>query len=972
MTIIQEPIKAAIWHSLNHYAFADAIFLAERLFAEVASSDSLFLLATAYYRSGKPKITQMLLDKHGMTMPECKLLYAQCAWELEEYAKVEQIFGLNFSPRQLNGSQYITNIINDIHSEFGESSCFALSLLGRTYLRTERPDLAEHCLLASLKQNPFLWVPFEKMCQAGKRPNPNEIFNVDNFIAFRSQFPVFQTSGINSQQQRVSQPRRKSLSKDLELENNAPDPTSILRSKQLQNRNYLSEQQQTAPVPMSVTPSSVFSMKSGFPTAVGKSQTPIHSTKLAPTSHLHAEHMVTPPPTRVDFAGIISTSGSLKPLPSSTTSQKDQTIATPGGEFFRSTPAGDHRSDWDSSIDSITSGISNQTLRRSTRTQQRIGRGLISGPTTLSPLTPSFGILPLADTPSPVLDRGVSMVTPADIIQQQEFAAPLKKMITRQSRKPHSTDQSSNNAAGKLNFTSENTPRLTSHNNTNTSNQSSTPSNQQSMPVRRSTRIFANAGNSIKENNRNAGKQKFNQPKASMKRNTRTRQSTTKSARDLSEEISKADILSHEKQNLQNIAGNINNQSQMLSSQRCAVEGLMTLLRDIGHGYLALCQYKCKDAINIFNSLSPHQRNTGWVLSALGRAHFELTEYNEAANIFQELRTIVPHHLQGLEIYSTTLWHLQKEVELSRLARDMKELDKLCSETWCAIGNCFSLQRDHSSAVNFFHRAIQLDAQSSYAYTLLGHEMGLIEDLDGALTCYRNAVKWNPRHYNAWYGIGTIYYKQEKFKIAEIHFRKAFAINPQNSVLLCHIGIVQHALKQTTSAIRTLDTAVEMEPRNPLCKFHRANVLFAAERYEDAARELKELKEMVPKESLVHFLLGKVYKKLKQNHLAVISFSWAMDLDPKGANNQIKEAIDKQHLPDDEEDDMSEREDTATDGSVLEPSLLEHSPTDMNANSDIFGRGGLFQETTIRNDFQDRRRNHDNAAAHQDSDSESL
>lgn len=32
-----------------------------------------------------------------------------------------------------------------------------------------------------------------------------------------------------------------------------------------------------------------------------------------------------------------------------------------------------------------------------------------------------------------------------------------------------------------------------------------------------------------------------------------------------------------------------------------------------------------------------------------------------------------------------------------------------------------------------------------------------------------------------------------------------------------------------------------------------------------------------------------------------MNFSWAMDLDPKGANNQIKEAIDKRYLPDDEE-----------------------------------------------------------------------
>ena len=40
------------------------------------------------------------------------------------------------------------------------------------------------------------------------------------------------------------------------------------------------------------------------------------------------------------------------------------------------------------------------------------------------------------------------------------------------------------------------------------------------------------------------------------------------------------------------------------------------------------------------------------------------------------------------------------------------------------------------------------------------------------------------------YGVGMIYYKQEKFSLAEMHYRKALAINPQSSVLLCHIGVV--------------------------------------------------------------------------------------------------------------------------------------------------------------------------------------
>ena len=38
--------------------------------------------------------------------------------------------------------------------------------------------------------------------------------------------------------------------------------------------------------------------------------------------------------------------------------------------------------------------------------------------------------------------------------------------------------------------------------------------------------------------------------------------------------------------------------------------------------------------------------------------------------------------------------------------------------------------------------------------------------------------------------------------------------------------------------------------------------------------------------------LFQVHNKLGNTHHALMHFSWAMDLDPKGANSQIKDALD--------------------------------------------------------------------------------
>ncbi|CAN0482108.1 unnamed protein product, partial [Laminaria digitata] len=42
------------------------------------------------------------------------------------------------------------------------------------------------------------------------------------------------------------------------------------------------------------------------------------------------------------------------------------------------------------------------------------------------------------------------------------------------------------------------------------------------------------------------------------------------------------------------------------------------------------------------------------------------------------------------------------QVELSYLAQKVSEFDRLSPHTWCVVGNCFSLQKEHETALRFF------------------------------------------------------------------------------------------------------------------------------------------------------------------------------------------------------------------------------------------------------------------------------
>ena len=53
----------------------------------------------------------------------------------------------------------------------------------------------------------------------------------------------------------------------------------------------------------------------------------------------------------------------------------------------------------------------------------------------------------------------------------------------------------------------------------------------------------------------------------------------------------------------------------------------MELLRDLGTAYQHLAQYNCRKAIECLEALPPQHYNTGWVLSLMGKAYFELSDF---------------------------------------------------------------------------------------------------------------------------------------------------------------------------------------------------------------------------------------------------------------------------------------------------------------------------------------------------------
>lgn len=185
----------------------------------------------------------------------------------------------------------------------------------------------------------------------------------------------------------------------------------------------------------------------------------------------------------------------------------------------------------------------------------------------------------------------------------------------------------------------------------------------------------------------------------------------------------------------------------------------------------------------------------------------------QARRAFTFLQQQEPYRIQSMEQLSTLLWHLADLPALSHLSQSLISISRSSPQAWIAVGNCFSLQKDHDEAMRCFRRATQVDEGCAYAWTLCGYEAVEMEEYERAMAFYRTAIRTDARHYNAWYvlffffffffrtrrhrqltkkryGMGLVYLKTDRPRYAEHHFRRAVEINPTNPVLLCCVGMV--------------------------------------------------------------------------------------------------------------------------------------------------------------------------------------
>lgn len=303
-----------------------------------------------------------------------------------------------------------------------------------------------------------------------------------------------------------------------------------------------------------------------------------------------------------------------------------------------------------------------------------------------------------------------------------------------------------------------------------------------------------------------------------------------------------------------------------------------TIIKDLNticEAQLLTQKHESHKAIIKYNSLSSAVKNSAFIYYQIAKANYDSAFYKESARLYKVAFFLQPWKLEYLDIYGSCLWHLKDDVQLAYLVKEVTTLYRREPQSWSILANLYSLRQEHEKAIFSLNRAISLNNNYHYAYTLKGLECIFTDKIDEAKQCFIAAIRICPSHYNALYGLGNLAYRAENYKMAHFYFKRALEYNKYNPILQCYMGLIVAKESGFESSLPYFEKAVELDPGSYVLTFRLAFAYACLGRYKESLSLLKDLETATPTESNVYFLQGRINKILGDTSTALMCFTKA-------------------------------------------------------------------------------------------------
>lgn len=121
-------------------------------------------------------------------------------------------------------------------------------------------------------------------------------------------------------------------------------------------------------------------------------------------------------------------------------------------------------------------------------------------------------------------------------------------------------------------------------------------------------------------------------------------------------------------------------------------------------------------------------------------------------------------------------------------------------------------ERGDGQAPDLYAKAIEQQDRVADAYC----NLGIIESQNGntakAFDCFTTSLKHDPRHSEAHYNLGNLYFEVNDFRLAQIHYEMAREVDPAFANVYFNLALVQSINKELAAAVETLTRYQQLVP----------------------------------------------------------------------------------------------------------------------------------------------------------------
>jgi tetratricopeptide (TPR) repeat protein len=267
------------------------------------------------------------------------------------------------------------------------------------------------------------------------------------------------------------------------------------------------------------------------------------------------------------------------------------------------------------------------------------------------------------------------------------------------------------------------------------------------------------------------------------------------------------------------------------------------------------------------------------------RAAFDAHRYDMAAPLFAKAEDENPGHSDALLMEGKSLANTERFPDAEGALRRYLTQHADSADALFMLGYVLNREDKPADSLQVYTQAAKLATPQSDDLKVVALDYVLLNDYDDAIKWMKQAVMFDPRNEQAWYGLGRCLYSQSEFVEAQQAFERALGIDPHDVKAEANLGLAYEMANEPEQAEAAYKAAVGVADADPKTDewpyLDYGSFLLEHDRPGDAIPQLERAAAVAPQCAACHGKLGRALAETGRAKKGVEELRKAVALSPQ-------------------------------------------------------------------------------------------